>query len=77
PKGASLTREDVDTVVLFAGDGTINAALSALKDWEGTFLILPGGTMNLLARSLHGTLDPQAIVQAAHHATRKIALPYV
>ncbi len=33
--------------------------------------------MNLLARSLHGTLDPQAIVQAAHHATRKIALPYV
>ncbi|MDF2385070.1 hypothetical protein JMG10_26600 [Nostoc ellipsosporum NOK] len=77
PAGADLDRDGVDTVVLFAGDGTINAALSALRAWEGSFLILPGGTMNLLAKSLHDTLDPQAIVQAAHDEATRIALPYV
>jgi diacylglycerol kinase family enzyme len=77
PEGAALTRDKVDTVVLFAGDGTINAALCALAEWEGTFLILPGGTMNLLAKALHDSLDPHTIVEAAHHAKRLVALPYV
>lgn len=79
PKGASLTRKGVDTVVLFAGDGTINAALCALATWKGSFLILPGGTMNLLARALHDTLDPHTIVEAAHEGVRprRVAMPYV
>jgi diacylglycerol kinase family enzyme len=77
PKGASLTRKGVDTVVLFAGDGTINAALVALATWKGSFLILPGGTMNLLAKALHDSLDPHKIVDAAHNATRRVVLPYV
>ena len=77
PTGSALDGERVDTVVLFAGDGTINAALSALKEWEGSFLILPGGTMNLLAKMLHDTLDPQKIIQAAHDETTRVALPYV
>ena len=75
PDAASLAR--VDTVVLFAGDGTINAAICHLADWEGTILILPGGTMNLLAKALHDSLDPQAIVYAAHQRGRKVALPFV
>ena len=77
PKGASLTRKGVDTVVLFAGDGTINAALSALAKWKGSFLILPGGTMNLLAKALHDQMDPHKIVVAAHAEARRVALPYV
>lgn len=77
PKGGSLTRRGVDTVVLFAGDGTINAALCALATWKGSFLILPGGTMNLLAKALHDTLDPHEIVAAAHDETRRVSLPYV
>jgi len=28
-------------------------------------LILPGGTMNMLAKLLHGSIDPAAIVTAA------------
>ncbi|WP_447727092.1 diacylglycerol/lipid kinase family protein [Sphingomonas koreensis] len=67
----------VDTVVLFAGDGTINAALCALADWDGAFLILPGGTMNLLAKALHGDAEPAAIVHATHRGGRRVALPYV
>jgi hypothetical protein len=66
-----------DTVVLFAGDGTINAATSALKDWDGALLILPGGTMNLLAKLLHDSLDPKAIICAAHDDDRRVALPFV
>lgn len=68
---------NVDTVVLFAGDGTINAALCALADWDGAFLILPGGTMNLLAKALHGDAEPADIIHAAHEGGRKVALPYV
>lgn len=67
----------VDTVVLFAGDGTINAALCALADWDGAFLILPGGTMNLLAKTLHRDADPAAIVHAAHKGGQRVALPYI
>lgn len=77
PTAAELDGAKVDTVVLFAGDGTINAALSALEKWEGAFLILPGGTMNLLAKGLHLETDPHKIVHAAHASTRRVALPYV
>lgn len=77
PTGAELSAEKVDTVVLFAGDGTINAALCSLADWDGAFLILPGGTMNLLAKALHGDAEPADIIHAAHEAGRRVALPYV
>ena len=76
PTPASLDAAGVDTVVLFAGDGTINAAVAALEQWDGAILILPGGTMNLLAKLLHGPADPAAIIAAAASG-RKTALPYV
>jgi hypothetical protein len=68
---------DADTVVLFAGDGTINAAVRRLDGWEGQVLILPGGTMNMLAKRLHGEADPHAIIHAAHEQPRTVPLPYV
>ncbi|HEX8302948.1 diacylglycerol/lipid kinase family protein [Sphingomonas sp.] len=77
PEGSALDAAGVDTVVLFAGDGTINAALCALGEWEGDFLILPGGTMNLLAKALHEEMDPHKIIHAAHQAMKRMALPYV
>lgn len=77
PAPAALDRERVDTVVLFAGDGTINAAVCALAIWDGAVLILPGGTMNLLAKALHGDAQPHAIIHAAHRGGRQVALPFV
>jgi diacylglycerol kinase family enzyme len=77
PKGEALDEAGVDTVVLFAGDGTINAALCALAEWKGDFLILPGGTMNLLAKALHSEMDPQKIIHAAHQEKSRMALPFV
>lgn len=66
-----------DTVLLFGGDGTINAALRVLDGWAGAILILPGGTMNMLAKRLHGEADAAAIIHAAHERPRTTALPYV
>lgn len=77
PSAEKLDAAGVDTVVLFAGDGTINAALCALAEWKGDFLILPGGTMNLLAKTLHAETDPQKIIHAAHMEKRRVALPFV
>lgn len=62
PTPAELAREGVGLLVTYAGDGTINAALNALEGWEGAVLVLPGGTMNLLARRLHGGLGTGEIL---------------
>ncbi|WP_439534884.1 diacylglycerol/lipid kinase family protein [Polymorphobacter sp.] len=77
PDPAVLEAAGVDTLVLFAGDGTVNATLCHLAGWQGMFLILPGGTMNLLAKSLHDSLDPHAIIAAAQTGARPVALPYI
>jgi diacylglycerol kinase family enzyme len=52
------------------------AGADALEKWDGAFLILPGGTMNLLAKGLHSETDPHKIVHAAHSCDRRVALPY-
>lgn len=77
PTPRALDAAGVDTAILFAGDGTINAAVTALLDWRGAILILPGGTMNLLAKLLHGNTDPARIISAAHATARKTRLPFV
>jgi hypothetical protein len=77
PTAGKLEDAAVDTLVLFEGDGTINATLGALGAWRESFLILPGGTMNLLAKALHDTLDPVAIVKAAFSLRRLVSLPIV
>ena len=53
------TAEDLDAaaikiLAIFTGDGTLNAAITRLGGWDGEVLVLPGGTMNLLSRRLHG-----------------------
>lgn len=77
PTPEALDSAGVDTAGLFAGDGTINAAVCALAEWHGTILILPGGTMNMLAKHLHGSTDSAAIVAAAVEHGRRTSLPYV
>lgn len=77
PTPRTLGDAGVDTVVLFAGDGTINASVGTLADWGGAILVLPGGTMNMLAKELHGDADPVTIVAAAQDRGRRIALPFV
>jgi hypothetical protein len=64
PGGSDPAMAGVDMVVLLSGDGTVNAAAQRLAGWPGTLLILPGGTMNLLAHALHGEAAIYDIVDA-------------
>lgn len=64
PTPAMLDAAGADIVAVFAGDGTVNAALKTLSGWSGSVLILPGGTMNLLYHRLFGDLDTGAALQA-------------
>jgi hypothetical protein len=77
PPIKKLVEAGVDTIVLFAGDGTVNAAACKYDRWAGKALVLPGGTMNMLAKRLHGDADPHAIVHAAHEGGSEQPLPFV
>jgi hypothetical protein len=73
PTIADLRRATTDILVVFAGDGTVNALVTALYGWEGSVLVLPGGTMNLLARRLHGDADAADIIaRVASGAARRV-----
>lgn len=65
PSRSELEVAGVDTLVIHTGDGTINAAACRLAGWNGALLVLPGGTMNLLARRLHDDADAYAIFDQA------------
>lgn len=67
PDAAGLA--GIDTLVVMGGDGTLGAASSAASGWDGQFLAIPGGTMNLLPKALHGDATPEAIVAAAAAGT--------
>lgn len=62
PRQEELEAGNVAFVVVYTGDGTLNAVLRRLEGWGGAVLVLPGGTMNLMSRRLHGELAAEAIV---------------
>jgi hypothetical protein len=65
PTPAALDRADIAAVLVFAGDGTANALVASLAGWSGAVLVLPGGTMNLLYRRLHGDRPVGEVVRLA------------
>ncbi|MFM7349762.1 MAG: diacylglycerol/lipid kinase family protein, partial [Erythrobacter sp.] len=65
PDIATLDAAGIGLVVVYTGDGTVNALVNALGGWSGAVLVLPGGTMNLLARRLHRNLRPEEIIDVA------------
>ena len=67
PSRPELAGAAVDRLAIFAGDGTTNAVVTRLEGWEGQMLVLPGGTANLLARTLHGERDAAAIARDLPH----------
>jgi hypothetical protein len=54
PTAAALDRAEMELLIIYTGDGTLNATIGRLEGWAGAVLVLPGGTMNLLSKRLHG-----------------------
>lgn len=65
PSVEDLRAAGVDVVAIFTGDGTINSVVTGLYGWDGAVLVLPGGTMNLLAKRLHGDAEASEIIAKA------------
>lgn len=49
-----LQEEEPDLVIVWGGDGTHRSVLDTLGRRTSQLLLLPGGTMNLLTKWLHG-----------------------
>ena len=77
PTPAILDAAGIDLAVIYAGDGTINAALRALAGWSGAVLVLPGGTMNLLYHRLFGDAKMEDAISAVCNGTAKRQRPAV
>ena len=54
PDATELQLQRIDLLIVWTGDGTINAAAIKAAGWDGAILVLPGGTLNLLSKALHG-----------------------
>lgn len=54
PTQDELSDSAIEVVAVISGDGTISNLYANLAKWSGSILVLPGGTMNLLSRRLHG-----------------------
>jgi hypothetical protein len=46
--------EPAPEAAALAGIDTLGAASAAATGWDGQFLAIPGGTMNLVPKALHG-----------------------
>lgn len=62
PTAAELDLAGIGCLAIFTGDGTLNAAITALYGWSGAVLVLPGGTMNLLSIRMHGESEVGTII---------------
>lgn len=72
PRGRSVSQQlkhltgcKPDLVIGIGGDGTMNAAAQLAMNAGVPLLVLPCGTMNLVAKDLHLPIDPHAILDAA------------
>lgn len=54
---------DIDVIAIVSGDGTISSVCAEMTGWGGGLLVLPGGTMNLLSRRLHGELAVEEVLE--------------
>jgi len=65
PSAATLEGDGIDLLLVLSGDGTLNAAAGRLETWRGAMLPLPGGTLNLFHKTLHGDRSPEDILHDA------------
>lgn len=65
-------------IIAFGGDGHVNEVANGVAGTDSSLAIVPGGTMNVFARSLGVPTDAMAAVNQLHarieHPTRRVTL---
>jgi len=64
-----------DLFVVWGGDGTLRSALGTVGKVTPNLLLLPGGTMNLLTRSIHGEKTWERVLTEVLAGPKRITLP--
>ena len=78
PDAQMLRAQDIDLLLVWTGDGTINAAAAQVEGWRGAILPLPGGTLNLLSKQLHGDRPaPDILTDALGGKGRRRPIPII
>lgn len=77
PTPADLDAGNVDILSIFGGDGTIHTIVMGIYGWGGSVLVLPGGTMNLLAKRMHGDSEAVEIVRQLADGQWRVTRPNV
>lgn len=71
----SVAAQSPDLFVVWGGDGTLKAALETVGQATPNLLLLPGGTMNLLPKSIHGEKTWDQIIADVIAAPKRKILP--
>lgn len=77
PTAAQLDSAGISCLAVFTGDGTLNGAITGLYGWQGSILVLPGGTMNLLSHRLHGDAESDEILDRISRGAFRRVRPQV
>src|SRR5687767_15851067 len=60
--GIEVSRNAIESgaelIIAFGGDGLVNEVINGMQGSDATLAIIPGGTMNVLARNLGLPRDP-------------------
>lgn len=70
-----LAAEEPDLFVVWGGDGTLKAALEIVGKSTPNLLLLPGGTMNLLPRAIHGEKTWEQVITDVMASPKRRMLP--
>lgn len=78
PDATQLKLQRIDLLLVWTGDGTINAAATQAAGWDGAILVLPGGTLNLLSKALHGDRSaPEILTDTLQGKMRRSTIPTI
>lgn len=70
-----LAAQQPDLFVVWGGDGTLKGALETIGQITPNLLLLPGGTMNLLPKSIHGEKTWEQIIEGVLASPKRKMLP--
>lgn len=70
-----VAEQEPDLFVVWGGDGTLKGALETVGQATPNLLLLPGGTMNLLTKSIHGEKAWDQIVKDVIASPKRMTLP--